>query len=101
LRAYHLERKPHQIAAVKIGLMHCSVWFGTDAARTKFYRGLVQLLREPELIDEKGLLHSVQCFPYKSMRAAIDDAAAAGDQSPDARRRLKEARRLVMRAYRE
>lgn len=101
LRAHHLEGKPHQIAAVKVGVLHCSVWFAGSDERAAFYRGLVDIVKDPRVLDEDGLLHSVGCFPFKSMREALEAEIRRGGESEGGLRRVRKAHAQVMKAYRE
>jgi hypothetical protein len=100
LDTHHLEGRPLKLAAVKIGLMHCSVWFRGPDEQIAFYQGLVRLLAAPRVFEERELLHSVGCFPYKSMRRALEDEIGRGGQQPEARRRLERAHRTIMARYR-
>lgn len=101
LKAHHLEGKPLQISAVEVGLYHCSVWFAGTSERAAFYRGLVDILKETQVVDEGGLLHSVGCFPYKSMRRALEAVIARRGESENGLRRVRKAHAQVMKDYRE
>jgi hypothetical protein len=101
LRAHHLEGKPLQIAAVEVGLHHCSVWFTDAGERAAFYRGLVDIAKESQVVDEGGLLHAMGCFPFKSMRQALEAVTALGGESEKGLRRVRKAHAQLMKFYRE
>ena len=100
LGSHHRDGSPLKVASVKIGLAQCSVWFRGPDERTEFYSGLAHLLAQPSVFEEKELLHSVGCFPFKSMRRALENELANASLGPEARRRLSLAHSDVVKRYR-
>lgn len=100
LRRFYLRGDDLRLGAVRVGLFHCSVWFAGDEERQAVYGAFADILAQPEVHSPKTLMHDVGCFPYKSMKRALERETAAGDQTPAATKRLEAAYAMIVKRYR-
>jgi hypothetical protein len=94
------EGRPYRIAALRVGLGHCSVWFAGPDERRKFYGTLATLSAEPAVSRERELQDAIACFPFDGMRTALD-AEILKEHPPQVRARLHRARKRVERQSKE
>jgi hypothetical protein len=73
LRAYFVEGKSPKIEAVKYFLDRCSVHPAGQKENEKLRTLLMALLTDRSVSNTKDLYLLISCFPYKSMRSAIDN----------------------------
>lgn len=73
LRAYILEGKSPKIEAVKYFLDRCSVHPAGQKENEELRTLLLALLTDTSVSNTKALYNLISCFPYKSMRSAIDN----------------------------
>ncbi len=101
LRRHYLEGKQFKLSAVEVGFLHCRVWFETADERNAVYSELVALAAAPKAHFESSLLDSIGCFPFRSMRTALEEELAQGGHSSEAKLRLESAHAVILENYRE
>lgn len=95
LRRRYVDGREMVYSAVNVGFLHCSIWFASDAEKVAVYGELAQILAAPKVHGEDRLLHDVGCFPFNSMKRALETELADPDHLPDARQRLLEAHAML------
>lgn len=91
----------HRLEALHVGLFHCSVSFAGSEEKNAVYGEFVRILAQPMVHFEKSLMHDVGCFPFKSMKLALEHEMAKSGHADAAVRRLDAAHAMIVERYRD
>lgn len=94
LRAYFKEGKKPTIEAVRYFLDRCAVHPAGNAEHGKLRKAMIALLTDESVSNTEGLYDIISCFPYRSMRSAIE-AELKKAHSETIRQRLAKAMSFV------
>jgi hypothetical protein len=94
LRAYFKEGKRPTIEAVRYFLDRCAVHPAGKTEHEKLRKAMIALLTDESVSNTEGLYDIISCFPYRSMRSAIN-AELKKEHSETIRQRLAKAMSFV------